>query len=139
MNRWQKEDISSFDPKPEAVDDFMHQKDLFMQETVWNTKCQSWYKNPATGKITALWPGSTLHYMETLASPRYDDYEVNYCGRRFSYLGMGFSQTEMNPNIDPTYYLRIEDDDAPLCRNLQSTYNAKDIKSRTTEILGSAL
>ncbi|EAT77845.1 hypothetical protein SNOG_14653 [Parastagonospora nodorum SN15] len=33
MNRWQKEDISSFDPKLEAVNDFMEQKDLFMPTT----------------------------------------------------------------------------------------------------------
>lgn len=35
VNRWQKEDVCSFDVRPEAVDDFMHQKDLFMQRTVW--------------------------------------------------------------------------------------------------------
>ncbi|OAL38853.1 hypothetical protein AYO20_02059 [Fonsecaea nubica] len=139
MNRWQKEDILTFDPKPEAVDDFIHQKDLFMQETVWNSNCLSWYKNPHTGKITALWPGSTLHYMETLANPRYDDYNVEYRGRRFAYLGMGFSQAELDPDVDVTYYIRNKDDDAPLCRPLFSTRNAKDITPRMTTLAEAGL
>lgn len=128
LNRWQKEDVLTFEPKIEAVNDFIHQKDLFMQETVWSTHCQSWYKDPMTGKITALWPGSTLHYMEALANPRYEDYDIEYRGgRRFAYFGMGFSQTELSPNVDVTYYIRNKDDYAPLCRDLRSTFNAKDI------------
>ncbi|KAG8157087.1 hypothetical protein KVR01_013077 [Diaporthe batatas] len=128
LNRWQKEDIASFDPKLEAVNDFMQQKDAFMPSTVWDDNCLSWYKDPRTQKVTALWPGSTLHYMEVLASPRYEDFEVRYASKnRFAYLGNGFSQTELNPHIDKTYYIRERPDDQPLCRNSQSTYNAKDL------------
>ncbi|KAH8698091.1 hypothetical protein GQ44DRAFT_753736 [Phaeosphaeriaceae sp. PMI808] len=86
MNRWQKENIRSFDARREAVDDFMHQKGLFTQHTVWNGDCISF----------------TLHYMETLATPRFDDFEVEFNRRRFAYLRNGFSQTERNPAIDRT-------------------------------------
>ncbi|KAF9893699.1 hypothetical protein FE257_009867 [Aspergillus nanangensis] len=128
LNRWQKEDIASFDPKREAVDDFMTQKDLFMDRTVWATSCQSWYKNPASGKITALWPGSTLHYMETLATPRYEDFDVRYVGggNRFAYLGNGFSQLEMRAGADLTYYLREKEDGRSVFASQFSTVNAKD-------------
>lgn len=135
LNRWQKEDILSFEPKREAVDDFMLQKDLFMENTVWNTSCQSWYKNgSAKGKITALWPGSTLHYMETLASPRWDDFEIKYKGNRFAYLGNGFSQTELNPAIDVAYYIRSQDNGESLCRSSQSTVNVKDSSRMMKEL-----
>lgn len=140
MNRWQKEDIASYDPKKEAVDDFIEQKDLFMEQTVWNTNCQSWYKNPQTGKITALWPGSTLHYMEVLAVPRYDDYEVRYASKnRFAYLGCGLSQQEMNPNIDLTWYLRNKDNGESMWPSLFSTHNAKDWGNRLTTITDQAI
>ncbi|OQE13287.1 hypothetical protein PENFLA_c051G04100 [Penicillium flavigenum] len=135
LNRWQKEDIKTFDPKPDAVNDFMEQKDLFMETTVWKTHCQSWYKNPQTGRITALWPGSTLHYMETLAKPRYDDFDVTYASKnRFAYLGNGFSQHEMNHKVDTTYYIREHDDGTSVFGNLFSTYNAKDFGNKLTEM-----
>lgn len=126
MNRWQKEDLATFDPKLEAVNDFIEQKDLFMPSTVWDTNCLSWYKDPRSRKITALWPGSTLHYMEALANVRYEDFDITFASKnRFAYLGDGFSQTELNPHIDAAYYIREKDDGKPVCRDLQSTLNAK--------------
>lgn len=139
LNRWQKEDIASFDARADAIDDFMQQKDAFMQSTVWNTSCASWYKSPQSGKITALWPGSTLHYMETLTSPRYDDFEVKYRGNRFAYLGDGFSQTELHPAVDATYYLRHKDAGESLFRPLQSTFNAKNSSKLLTEMMQSGI
>ncbi|AEO67780.1 uncharacterized protein THITE_2050573 [Thermothielavioides terrestris NRRL 8126] len=127
LNRWQKEGLASIDPRREAVDDFMAQKDAFMESSVWASGCQSWYKDRKTGKVTALWPGSTPHYMEALASPRYDDFEIKYHGNRFAYLGNGFSQTELNPDLDVTYYIREKDGGEPLFRSLQSTFNAKSL------------
>ncbi|KAE8331443.1 hypothetical protein BDV39DRAFT_189838 [Aspergillus sergii] len=140
LNRWQKEDIRAYDVKPEAVDDFMEQKDLFMETTVWNTHCQSWYKSPVTGKITALWPGSTLHYMETLATPRYDDYEVTYASRnRFAYLGNGFSQIELNPKADVTFYIRDHDDRTSVFATPFSTSNAKSAETALKTMAGPAI
>ncbi|KAJ6166733.1 hypothetical protein N7470_002180 [Penicillium chermesinum] len=140
LNRWQKEDIKAFDAKKEAVDDFMEQKDLFMETTVWNTSCQSWYKNPKTGKITALWPGSTLHYMETLAKPRYDDFDVTYASKnRFAYLGNGFSQREMNPKADIAFYIREYDDGSSVFGDLFSTHNAKDYGDKLTTVARQAM
>lgn len=128
MNRWQKENIRSFDPKKEAVDDFMEQKDLFMQKAVWSSNCKSWYKNGSTGKVTAVWPGSSHHYMETIAQPRYEDYDITYTTKnRFAYLGNGFSQMELNPNIDPIHYIRERDDGKSVFPDLMSTFNVKDI------------
>ncbi|KAF3401649.1 putative sterigmatocystin biosynthesis monooxygenase stcW [Penicillium rolfsii] len=110
LNRWQKEGICTFEPKKDAVDDFIEYKDRVMQNTVWTTACRSWHKS-AKGQIIGLWPGSPLHCMEVLASPRYDDYHVTYVGQnRFEYLGNGLSQIELNSFADPTYYLRENDD-----------------------------
>jgi hypothetical protein len=133
MNRWQKEDIKFFDPSEEAINDFMEQKDLFMDMTVWKSGCRSWWRNNETGKVTALWPGSTLHYLEALAYPRYEDFEVQYASRnRFAYLGNGFSQRQLDPSADQTYYLRQRDEGSVLSNGM-STRNVKDLGDLLTQ------
>ncbi len=85
VNRWQTENIHSFTPKLEAVEDFIAFKDEFMKSTVWESGCRSWYKSGSiSGKVTALWPGSTLHYLESIADPRYEDWDFKYIGNRFA-------------------------------------------------------
>ena len=94
-----------------AVDDFIAYKDKFMQQTVWQQDCRSWYKgNTANGKILALWTGSTLHYVETLKEVRYEDYEIEFFGNRFDYLGNGMTKLEMAPDADLSRYIRPTDD-----------------------------
>jgi len=135
VDRWQTENIHSFSPKPEAVQDFIEHKDAFMKNTVWQQECRSWYKsNSISGKVTALWPGSTLHYLETIAEPRYEDWSFKYSGNRFAYLGNGFSQTETDSTADWSYYIRNEDDSPYLSRSKQRKIVSK---SGTVERSGS--
>jgi hypothetical protein len=117
IDRWQTHNIHAFAPRREAVEDFVEHKDNFMQRTVWNDPCRSWYKAAGPeGRVTALWPGSTLHYMEAMDEVRYEDWEIKYDGNRFAWLGNGYSQCEIDPTADWAYYIRETDDDAPLCR-----------------------
>ena len=69
-----------------------------------------WYKSQGSKKRILLWPGSTLHYLETLRELRADDWDIRYKGNRFAWLGNGFSQTEMDPVSDLAYYIRDSDD-----------------------------
>ncbi|KAF8654707.1 hypothetical protein AX16_003458 [Volvariella volvacea WC 439] len=111
VNRLQTENIHSFAPKAEAVEDFIEYKDRFMPKTVWVDGCRSWYKSNTTdGKVIAVWPGSSLHYMETLSDVRYDHWDIHYTGNRFAFMGNGFSQTETDPKADTTFYIRAVDD-----------------------------
>jgi hypothetical protein len=131
LNRWQKQHIRTLEPRQEAVRDFIDHKDQLMKNTVWTTNCLSWYKNQQTGKITALWPGSTLHYLQALSDVRYDDYHVTYTGNnRFSYLGNGFCQLELDPTADVTYYIRDKDDGTSVLKGTMSTTNVKDATAK---------
>ena len=47
---------------------------------------------------------------------RLDDWDVNYNGNRFAWLGNGYSQTELDPTADWAYYIREKDDDEPISR-----------------------
>lgn len=82
-----------------------------MDATVWSEPCRSWYKaNQADAPVTALWPGSTLHYIEAMEELRMEDWEVEYRGNRFDWMGNGYSQTELDDTADWGYYIRDEDD-----------------------------
>ncbi|KAI9812936.1 MAG: hypothetical protein M1827_004454 [Pycnora praestabilis] len=111
IDRWQTENIHAFSPKMEAVDDFIAHTDEFMKCTVWEQQCRSWYKNGnINSRVTALWPGSTLHYLEVMNDLRSDDFNVKYNGNRFAFFGNGYSQTEMDQTADWGYYIREHDD-----------------------------
>lgn len=117
IDRFQTHNISQFAPKTEAVDDFIAFKDQFMEKTVWHDPCRSWYKGAGPdGPVTALWPGSTLHYIEALMELRLDDWEVKYNGNRFAWMGNGYSQTEIDQTADWAFYIRDRDDDEPFSR-----------------------
>ncbi|KAJ6023943.1 hypothetical protein N7540_004740, partial [Penicillium herquei] len=111
IDRYQTTNIASFSPRPEAVSDFIAYKNRFMHGTVWADACQSWNKaGRPDGPITALWPGSTLHYIEAMDEVRTEDWETTYSGNRFAWLGNGYSQTECDETADWAYYIRGEDD-----------------------------
>jgi cation diffusion facilitator CzcD-associated flavoprotein CzcO len=126
MNRWQTENIKSFSPKDAAVDDFVEFTQKWMESAIWREDCRSWYKNNSvSGKVTALWPGSSMHYLEAVAEPRYDDWDFTYTGNRFAYLGNGFSQAEKDKTADWAYYIRNEDDGPYLSRGKQIKHISK--------------
>ncbi|KAL2816974.1 FAD/NAD(P)-binding domain-containing protein [Aspergillus granulosus] len=92
-----RQHVRSFDIRADVQADFDRHTQNYMQNMVWTGTCRSWFKNNKTGKVTALWPGSSLHYMQTLAEDRWEDYNWEFEGHRFDYLRGGFSWIE-----DPT-------------------------------------
>ncbi|KIW77161.1 hypothetical protein Z517_09607 [Fonsecaea pedrosoi CBS 271.37] len=114
IQKVREENIKSFNPKEAAVVEFKEHKDTWMKRSVWDQECRSWYKNPA-GQVTAVWPGSVPHYIETMERPRFEDYDWNYltASNRWSFLGNGFSQREAL-GADLGWYIRQTDDAVPL-------------------------
>ncbi|KAI8160090.1 putative sterigmatocystin biosynthesis monooxygenase stcW [Colletotrichum sp. SAR 10_70] len=134
VDRYQTNNIVEFAAKEEAVRDFVEYKEWFMTKTVWADPCRSWYKPRADGPVVALWPGSTLHYIEAIKEVRFDDLDVKYAGNRFSWLGNGYSQTELDDTSDWAYYIRDKDDDPPL-----TTAGKRKILTRSGSVKGRSL
>jgi hypothetical protein len=112
LSRFQKEDFRSFDVKPGPVDAFVKWKDDFMSRTIWTEECRSWYKAGSVhGKVAALWPGPTLHYLEALRDVRWEDWALEYeaGSNPWSFLGNGHSTAEKRTG-DLSYYIRNYDD-----------------------------
>ena len=139
VDRYQSENWHSFAPKREAVEDLMEHSERVLRETVWAEECSSWYKreggvgkkqrvesepevgNEAARRMKAarslnLWPGSGVHFIESLAELRADDWEIRYKGNRFDWLGNGISRTEIDPESDVAWYIREKDNGSYLSR-----------------------
>lgn len=110
ITKWQTECIKSIDVKQEAVDDFTTHVHHFMPRTAWAGNCRSWFKNGrSSGPVTAIHPGSRIHWFHTLERPKFEDFNYSYdSGNRFQYLGNGFSVREEEGG-DSTWYLEDVD------------------------------
>ena len=83
MTKWirkiAEEDIRFIDVRPEVIAEFNAYADEIMQTLVWSGGCQSWYKNHRVdGKVTTVWAGSVLSYMEMIGHIRPEDFEIKY-------------------------------------------------------------
>ncbi|EUC39912.1 hypothetical protein COCMIDRAFT_31044 [Bipolaris oryzae ATCC 44560] len=104
LKRVESHGVAMFVPKKGAQEDFNLQVDDFMKDTVWTGNCTSWYKQSQTGRITAIWPGSSLHYREVLAQDRWEDWKWTYPGGRFKAWGRGMSVLEQRGG-DYSHYM----------------------------------
>jgi hypothetical protein len=110
MSKFQKENIRSFGVRSSAVREFNQWATSWMNDTIWSDPCRSWYKaGSASGRILALW--STLHHLEALRDPRWEDwkYKLEPGRNRFEWLGNGHSTAE-TIGSDLSYYVRNQVD-----------------------------
>lgn len=117
IHKCQVEGIKAICPSEAAVADFHEHITSFMPRTSWAASCSSWFKGgKVDGPVTALHPGSRIHFFHMLERFRGEDWEYVYehpSTNRFNYLGNGFSTKELDPNFDSTWYLEASAD-APL-------------------------
>ena len=109
IRKKQKENIKSMTVKAARVRDFIRYADAYFQSTVFMDDCKSWYRKG--DKITGLWPGSTLHCIEALRSPRWEDYDYEYLPEedgqeinQMGWLGNGWSVNQVEER-DLAWYL----------------------------------
>jgi cation diffusion facilitator CzcD-associated flavoprotein CzcO len=99
-----KQSYKSMQPRKEAVDDFQEYAQTYFKQTVFGTRCRTWYKaGNIDGPIFALWPGSSLHAVRALTDPRWEDFnfskgESSKRANRFDYLGNGSTVEETLEN-----------------------------------------
>ncbi|KAF2847539.1 hypothetical protein T440DRAFT_481759 [Plenodomus tracheiphilus IPT5] len=71
-----------------------------LSHTVWKKSCRSWYKDNNTGRVNAVWPGSSNHYAEVIETPRYEDFNIEY-------PNSDVSPSLAMENIDPKWLAAI--------------------------------
>ncbi|KAI0403963.1 flavin-binding monooxygenase [Xylaria palmicola] len=100
VRKLQKEDYATMTVRPERVRDWRAYCHEYFKDTVYTDKCNSWYKSDGGkgDRIIGLWPGSTLHAIEALRAPRWEDYELESRdgagANLLRWLGNGWSATQ---------------------------------------------
>lgn len=109
ISKIQLDQIKYIVPRQDVTDEFNEHVQHFVKRTVWTDNCRSWFKDNETGRITALWPGSALHYAQAIKRPRYEDYEIEYINKnRWAILGNGFTRAETTEGMDSTPFLTAD-------------------------------
>ncbi|KAL4984189.1 hypothetical protein BDW68DRAFT_167552 [Aspergillus falconensis] len=105
-----REDIKSVVVKDSIVDDFNRYAAENLKRCVWSKGCTAWYsKENGPGKgntVTALYPGSALHYKEYIKTIRGEHFDIRYnTSNPLRFLGNGELEMERNGG-DLAYYLQ---------------------------------
>ncbi|KAL3603121.1 hypothetical protein FPOAC2_07438 [Fusarium poae] len=142
VHKMQKDNIKYWAPKQHVVDQFNDHAQEWYKHTVWKDSCRSWYKNNNTGRINAVWPGSSLHYIDVISVPRYEDFIIQYHNNNnmWAFLGMGYSLNNINENFSPTINIESLDDkwlEAAGVKVPELLKNKKAIKDEISELTSS--
>jgi hypothetical protein len=96
---------------------------------------------------SAVYPGSSLQYIEVIESPRYEDFEIQYLHKNpWAHLGMGASLSNVVQGADLSPYLQLENIDPKWLKaigyesaasEVQEERNAKEKTETNGEVRGS--
>ncbi|RAK98790.1 flavin-containing monooxygenase [Aspergillus ibericus CBS 121593] len=77
-----------------------------LKHTVWSSNCNGWYNNGTA--VTAMYPGSVLHFKEAISQIRGEDFDIRYknTANPFAYLGNGELEWEGTEGGDLAFYLK---------------------------------
>ncbi|CEI41650.1 hypothetical protein FVEN_g3715 [Fusarium venenatum] len=118
IRKLQKEDYVTMAPKRARVKDFSEYTEEYFKKTVYMDSCKSWYKtgDGLGDRVSALWPGSVMHALETLRAPRWEDFEFeSLYENKLGWLGNGWSLCVMpeEEQGDPSWYVNKNVVDVP--------------------------
>lgn len=119
VQKIQREHIHSLWPKQSVTDAFNEHTQAWMAGAAWqDSKCRSWYKDNRTGRVNAIWPGSSLHFCETMKYPRFEDYEIRYesSANMWEFMGLGFTKNMLSDDPDLSPYISTEEVDDKFIR-----------------------
>ncbi|KAK2802318.1 hypothetical protein FQN51_004608 [Onygenales sp. PD_10] len=110
IKKIQNEHINSITPRQDVTDAFNEHAQEWVKHTVWTDDCRSWYKNNETGRVNAVWPGSSLQYLELIQEPRYEDYTITYKNKKnmWSFMGLGRVKAHVEEGEDLSPYMSLD-------------------------------
>ena len=126
IRKLQRENYKSMEPAEGRVRDFSDYVDAYFKDTVYMDTCNSWYRSEGGkgDRVTGLWPGSTLHAVEALRSPRWEDWEFEGLENKLAWLGNGWSMTQLGEG-DAAFYLEPSVVDVPPVAKPEEDENLK--------------
>lgn len=112
LKKAQIEDIKKIQVKRSVAEEFTRHADLFLKRTAWSGPCSSWFKAGDSGRKPVCWPGSRVHYLSMLQTPRFEDFDIEYLSKNcFGFLGDGFDVREFDGRDITWYYGLLNGED----------------------------
>ncbi|EFQ97210.1 4-hydroxyacetophenone monooxygenase [Nannizzia gypsea CBS 118893] len=112
IRKIQNEEIHSISPRQDVTDAFNEHVQAWSKHTIWTDSCRSWYKDEKTGRVNAIWPGSSEHFIELIKQPRFEDYTITYRRKNmWSFLGLGNVPANITEGVDRSPYLSVDEID----------------------------
>jgi hypothetical protein len=98
-------------PKADKVRAFVRYSDAIHKTLVWTGACTSWYKRGRKdGRVTALFGGSAHLFNRMLSEIRGEDFDIVYRSENpFRFMGNGFTEWEMEKDVDLSWYVELAD------------------------------
>ncbi|KAJ9613307.1 hypothetical protein H2200_003249 [Cladophialophora chaetospira] len=113
--KMQEDGIRAMEPRQGPTTQINQHLDAWHNKySVWAEDCRSWYKDNKPNGRVYIWPGSLLHHMKTLKTPRYEHYDLRYHDDNvWAFLGNGRTDLEIEfengKQVDLAPYIRNED------------------------------
>jgi hypothetical protein len=114
IDKMQRERIASMTPKQSAIAAYQRHCEAYFSETVYAEPCSTWMKasKKFPDRITAIYPGSYLHFRNVLSNPRWEDYEYEMMDGDdlFYFMGNGMTTDDfaMEGNFAPYMDVKAE-------------------------------
>lgn len=114
IEKMQRERIASMTPKQSAIKAYHRHCDAYFRQTVYAEDCKTWMRSSKKfpERITAIYPGSYLHFRDILSHPRWEDYEYERCEGEdvFDFMGNGMVADDlaMKGNFAPYMDVEVE-------------------------------
>lgn len=115
-----REHIKAIEVKKSSLISWSSYLEKYFPLTVHVDSCTSWYKT-GNGHITGLWPGSSMHAMETLKNPRWEDFEYEQWNGhdQLEWLGNGWTCEDVKRGDLGHYLDRVDYPPIPSRETLQ--------------------
>ncbi|PVH74482.1 cyclohexanone monooxygenase [Cadophora sp. DSE1049] len=115
LQKAQRDAIVMIEPKKTSVENFSEYCHQYFPKTIFMEDCRAWYKSEAAGnRVTALWPGSTLHQAKVLKNPRWEDFQYEHLSNNTAaWLGDGWTIDEKLQGGNRSWHLDSENIDFP--------------------------
>ncbi|KAJ5772313.1 hypothetical protein N7520_002842 [Penicillium odoratum] len=105
LRKIQRDNIRSMIVRADAVRRFTRYCDDYFKGTVYASKRRSWYKGGSEqGRVTGVWPGSSIHAMKVFSNPHLEDFEYEYLNNNpWGWIGDGWTENEKHKRINVDY------------------------------------
>ncbi|KEZ43472.1 4-hydroxyacetophenone monooxygenase [Scedosporium apiospermum] len=109
--KMQSDRIKVLDVRESVVDQLDEYIDAWHQTSVFSGSCRSWYKNNSVDGKPRVWGGSSVHFLKTIKTPRWEHYNIEYLDDNpWAFLGNGRIKAEVEHSFEGlTSYLRNSD------------------------------